>query len=106
MSVQHEARLQNLENGHNMLVRDYTRLNDAIVGISDSLTALVVIQEQNKTIMQHVERNSTLIEKSSSRIDEIERHQPQLLELRNWVLTGLGLIISAVVVAMIALVVK
>ncbi len=102
----HEARLQKLENGHDMLSRDYSRLNDAIVKISDSLTALVVIQEQNKTIMQHVERNSTLIEKSSSRIDEIERHQPQLLELRNWVLTGLGLIISAVVVAMIALVVK
>ena len=103
---QHEARLQNLENGHNMLVRDYSRLNDAIVKISESLTQLVVIQEQNKSIMQCVERNSTLIEKSSSRIDEIERHQPQLLELRNWVLTGLGLIISAVVVAMIALVIK
>ena len=103
---QHEARLQNLENGHNILVRDYTRLNDAIVKISESLVQLVVIQEQNKSIMQCVERNSTLIEKSSSRIDEIERHQPQLLELRNWVLTGLGLIISAVVVAMIALVIK
>ena len=102
----HETRLQKLEDGHDMLSRDYTRLNDAIVKISDSLTALVVIQEQNKIIMQHVERNSILIEKSSSRIDEIERHQPQLLELRNWVLTGLGLIISAVVVAMIALVVK
>jgi len=102
----HETRLQKLEQGHDMLSRDYSRLNDAIVKISDSLTALVVIQEQNKTIMQHVERNSTLIEKSSSRIDEIERHQPQLLELRNWVLTGLGLIISAVVVALIALVIK
>ena len=102
----HETRLQKLEQGHDILSRDYTRLNDAIVKISESLTALVVIQEQNKTIMQHVERNSTLIEKSSSRIDEIERHQPQLLELRNWVLTGLGLIISAVVVAMIALVIK
>ncbi len=89
-----------------MLSRDYSRLNDAIVKISDSLTALFVIQEQNKSIMQCVERNSILIEKSSSRIDEIERHQPQLLELRNWVLTGLGLIISAVVVAMIALVIK
>lgn len=102
----HETRLQKLEQGQDMLSRDYSRLNDAIVKISDSLTALVVIQEQNKTIMQHVERNSILIEKSSSRIDEIERHQPQLLELRNWVLTGLGLIISAVVVAMIALVIK
>lgn len=102
----HETRLQKLEQGHDMLSRDYSRLNDAIVKISDSLTALVVIQEQNKTIMQHVERNSILIEKSSSRIDEIERHQPQLLELRNWVLTGLGLIISAVIVALIALVIK
>lgn len=102
----HETRLQKLEQGHDMLSRDYSRLNDAIVKISESLTALVVIQEQNKSIMQCVERNSTLIEKSSSRIDEIERHQPQLLELRNWVLTGLGLIISAVVVAMIALVIK
>jgi len=102
----HEARLQKLEDGHDMLSRDYSRLNDAIVKISDSLTALVVIQEQNKTIMQHVERNSTLIEKSSSRIDEIERHQPQLLELRNWVLTGLGLIVTAVIVALIALVIK
>lgn len=102
----HETRLQKLENGHDMLSRDYSRLNDAIVKISDSLTALVIIQEQNKTIMQHIERNSTLIEKSSSRIDEIEHHQPQLLELRNWVLTGLGLIISAVIVALIALVIK
>ena len=102
----HETRLQKLEQGHDMLSRDYSRLNDAIVKISDSLTALVVIQELNKTIMQHVERNSILIEKSSSRINEIERHQPQLLELRNWVLTGLGLIISAVIVALIALVIK
>ena len=102
----HETRLQKLEQGHDMLSRDYSRLNDAIVKISESLMALVVIEEQNKSIMQHVERNSTLIEKSSSRIDEIERHQPQLLELRNWVLTGLGLIISAVIVSLIALVIK
>jgi len=102
----HETRLQKLEDGHDMLSRDYSRLNDAIVKISDSLTALVVIQEQNKTIMQHIERNSTLIEKSSSRIDEIERHQPQLLELRNWMLTGLGLIVSAFFIALITLVVK
>ena len=102
----HETRLQKLEQGHDMLSRDYSRLNDAIVKISDSLTALVVIQEQNKTIMQHVERNSILIEKSSSRIDEIERHQPQLLELRNWVLTGLGLIVSAFFIALITLVIK
>ena len=31
----HETRLQKLENGHYMLSRDYSRLNDAIVKISD-----------------------------------------------------------------------
>ena len=102
----HETRLQKLEQGHDILSRDYSRLNDAIVKISESLTALVVIEEQNKSIMQCIERQSTTIEKLDGRIDAIEVHMPALLELRTWVLTGLGLIISAVVVAMIALVIK
>ena len=103
---QHETRLQSLENGHNMLVRDYTRLNDAIVKISESLVQLVVIQEQNKEIMSCIERQQSSIDKLDGRLDALEIQQPQLLELRSWVLTGLGLIISAVVVAMIALVIK
>ena len=102
----HETRLQSLENGHNMLVRDYTRLNDAIVKISESLVQLVVIQEQNKSIMQCIEHQSSIIDSFDRRLDAIEVNMPALLELRTWVLTGLGLIVSAVVVAMIALVVK
>ncbi len=103
---QHETRLQSLENGHNMLVRDYTRLNDAIVKISESLVQLVVIQEQNKEIMSCIERQQSSIDKLDGRLDALEIQQPQLLELRSWVLGGFGTIISAVVVAMIALVVK
>ncbi len=103
---QHETRLQNLENGHNMLVRDYTRLNDAIVKISESLVQLVVIQEQNKSIMQCIERQSSTIDSLDRRLDAIEVHMPALLELRTWVLTGLGLIVSAFFIALIALVVK
>jgi len=102
----HETRLQNLENGHNILVRDYTRLNDAIVKISESLVQLVVIQEQNKSIMQCIEHQSSIIDSLDRRLDAIEVHMPALLELRTWVLTGLGLILSMVVVALIALVVK
>lgn len=103
---QHEARLQNLENGHNMLVRDYTRLNDAIVKISESLVQLVVIQEQNKSIMQCIERQSSTIDIFDKRLDAIEVHLPALLELRTWVLTGLGLIVSAFFIALVALVIK
>ncbi len=103
---QHETRLQSLENGHNMLVRDYTRLNDAIVKISESLVQLVVIQEQNKEIMSCIERQQSSIDKLDGRLDALEIQQPQLLELRSWVLGGFGTIISAVVVAMIALVIK
>lgn len=102
----HETRLQKLENGHDMLTRDYSRLNDAIVKISDSLSALVIIQEQNKTIMQCIERQSSTIDKLDARIDVIELQMPQLIELRQWVMVGLGFIISAVIVSLIALVIK
>lgn len=100
------GRMQRLESDHNMLVRDYSRLNDAIVKISESLTQLVVIQEQNKAIMACIERQQMSIDKLDARLDVLEVQQPQLLELRSWVLTWLGLIISAVLVAIIALVLK
>jgi len=89
-----------------MLSRDYTRLNDAIVKISESLMALVVIQEQNKSIMQCIEHQSTTIEKLDARIDAIELQMPQLIELRQWVMVGLGFVVSAVIVSLIALVIK
>ena len=102
----HETRLQKLESGHDMLSRDYSRLNDAIVKISDSLSALVIIQEQNKTIMQCIERQSSTIEKLDGRIDAIELQMPQLIESRQWLMVGLGFIVSAVIVSLIAMVIK
>ena len=102
----HETRLQKLESGHDMLSRDYSRLNDAIVKISDSLSALVIIQEENKTIMQCIERQSTTIEKLDARIDAIELRMPQLVETRQWLMIGLGLILSMAVVELISLVIK
>jgi hypothetical protein len=89
-----------------MLSRDYSRLNDAIVKISDSLSALVIIQEQNKTIMQCIERQSSTIEKLDGRIDAIELQMPQLIESRQWIMVGLGFIVSAVIVSLIAMVIK
>ena len=102
----HETRLQKLESGHDMLSRDYSRLNDAIVKISDSLSALVIIQEQNKTIMQCIERQSTTIEKNDARIDAIPPPTPPLAEPRQRPMPGLGLISSMAVVELIALVIK
>jgi len=102
----HETRLQRLENGHDMLSRDYTRLNDAIVKISESLTAFVVLQEQNKTIINNQDKHSLAIEKIDERVDAIELQMPQLVETRNWVMIGLGVIVSAVIVALVALVIK
>ena len=102
----HETRLQKLENGHDMLSRDYSRLNDAIVKISDSLTAFVVLQEQNKTLINHSEKQTIIIEKLDARIDAIELRMPQLVESRQWLMIGLGLIVTAVIVALIALVIK
>ena len=106
LSEQHETRLQSLENGYTMLSRDYTRLNDAIVKISESLVQLVVIQEQNKSIMQCIEHQSSTIDSLDRRLDAIEVNMPALLELRTWVLTGLGLIVSVVLMALVELVIK
>ena len=103
---QHETRLQSLENGHDMLSRDYSRLNDAIVKISESLTAFVVLQEQNKTLMNHSEKQTIIIEKMDERVSTIELQMPQLVESRQWLMIGLGLIVTAVIVALIALVIK
>ena len=102
----HETRLQKLEDGHDMLSRDYSRLNDAIVKISDSLTAFVVLQEQNKTLINHSEKQTIIIEQTNKRVNAIEGQIPQLLETRSWVLTGLGLIVSAFFIELVALVVK
>jgi len=102
----HETRLQKLENGHDMLSRDYSRLNDAIVKISDSLTAFVVLQEQNKTLINHSEKQTIIIEKMDERVSAIEYQMPQLIESRQWLMVGLGFIVIAVIVALIALVIK
>ena len=102
----HETRLQKLENGHDMLSRDYSRLNDAIVKISDSLTAFVVLQEQNKTLINHSEKQTIIIEKLDARIDAIELQMPQLVESRQWLMIGLGLILSMAIVELIAIVIK
>ena len=89
-----------------MLSRDYSRLNDAIVKISESLTQLVVIQEQNKAIMSCIERQQSSIDKLDGRLDALEVQQPQLLELRSWVLAGIGVVISAVIGALLAVVLR
>lgn len=86
-----------------MLSRDYSRLNDAIVKISESLIALVVIQEQNKSIMQCMEHQSVTIDKLDARIDAIDLQIPQLVESRQWLMIGLGLILSAVIVELLSL---
>ena len=102
----HETRLQKLEDGHDMLSRDYSRLNDAIVKISDSLTAFVVLQEQNKTLINHSEKQTIIIEKMDERVSAIERQMPQLIESRQWLMVGLGLVLSMVIIALVALIVK
>lgn len=102
----HETRLQKLESGHDMLSRDYSRLNDAIIRISESLSALVVVQEQNKAIMQRIERQSVTIDKLDARIDAIELQMPLLVETRSWAMIGLGIIISAGIVELVDLVIK
>jgi hypothetical protein len=65
-----------------------------------------VLQEQNKTLINHSEKQTIIIEKMDERVSAIEGQIPQLLETRSWVLTGLGLIVGAFFIELVALVVK
>ena len=56
--------------------------------------------------MQCIEHQSTTIDKLDERISAIELQMPQLIESRQWLMVGLGFIVSAVIVALIALVLK
>ena len=56
--------------------------------------------------MQCMEHQSQTIEKLDSRIDAIELQMPQLVESRQWLMIGLGLIASAVLMALVSLVFK
>jgi len=66
----------------------------------------VRIRKQSESVIQAMGHQSLTIEKLDGRIDAIELQMPQLIESRRLLMVGLGLIVSAFFIALIALAIK
>ena len=121
MSDEINTRLQRLELGHDMLVRDgandRTQLQESMSVISKAFIELVEIKRDfahfiasseanNRHHSERHDKQDILLEKMNDRIDQHDIILPQLQETRSWILIGLGIIVSAVIVALVALVVR
>jgi len=121
LSDEINLRLQRLEMGHEMIVRDRTndrtQLEDSMSIISKAFIELVEIKKDfahfistNETNQRHHaerhDKQDELLEKMNDKLDKHDIIIPQLEETRQWILIAMGLVLSAVIVALIALVVK
>jgi len=121
LSDEINLRLQKLEIGHEMIVRDRTndskKLEESMSIISDAFIQLVEIKkdfthfiasndESNRHHAQRHDKQDLLLEKMNERLDQHDIILPQLQETRSWILIAIGIIVSAVIVALVALVVK
>lgn len=117
MSDEINFRLSELETGHKMIARDVSRFEESVSNISRAIIELVEIkrdfahfivstEQNNKHHSERHDKQDILLERMNDRLDQHDIIIPQLQETRSWILIAIGLIVSAVIVALIALVVR
>ena len=117
MSDEINLRVQKLELGHKMIARDVSRFEESVSNISRAIIELVEIkrdfahfivstEQNNKHHSERHDKQDILLERMNDRLDQHDIIIPQLQETRSWILIAIGLIVSAVIVALIALVVR
>jgi hypothetical protein len=121
LSDEINTRLQRLELGHEMIVRDRTndrtQLEESMSIISKAFIELVEIKRDfahfissneanQKSHSERHDKQDILLEKMNNKLDQHDIILPQLQETRSWILIAIGLIVSAVIVALAALVVR
>jgi hypothetical protein len=110
-------RLSELETGHKMIARDVSRFEESVSNISRAIIELVEIKRDfahfiasseanNRHHAERHDKQDILLERMNDRLDQHDIIIPQLQETRSWILIAIGLIVSAVIVALIALVVR
>lgn len=89
-----------------MLEQSQRGTDNAIISISQSLERLTRIEEQNNQEREHGRQQDELIAKILDKQHSHDILLTQVVEMRSWFLGGLGLVVSGVIVALIALVIK
>ena len=88
-----------------VLERNCDELKEAIFQIRDALQSLVRLEEQHMETKAALTRVFVQCEKIETRMVEIEKVIPGLVELRRWVVAGMLGTLSVVGVSLIGLVV-
>lgn len=88
-----------------LIEHEQKQIQNVLDSIADSISRLVALEERHAETRDGLNRAFTQIERLDTRTDAIEQQMPQLIETRTWVMSGLGIIVSSVIVALIALVV-
>lgn len=112
-----QHRLKALEEGHSVLntkiERSHERLEHkfdsvalAIDGINNSLNQFLLLNKQAADFEKYCEEKDEDDKEVQKLLHDHDVKITQLVETRGWILVGLGLIISAVLVALIAMVIK
>lgn len=84
-----------------------SKKKDQILGsISESLERLVKLEERHAETRDSLSRAFNRIDGLEERLEVIEKALPPLIEMRAWFLGGIGLIVSGVLTALLALVLK
>jgi hypothetical protein len=113
----HDNRIKALEEGHNMLnqklEQSHERLESkfdkvalAIDGINNSLNQFLILNKQAADFEKYCDEKDDNDERIKEKLYEHDTKLTMLVETRNWVLIGIGLILSTVIVAIAALVIK
>lgn len=89
-----------------ILEHQSARTQKALDSISESLERLVKLEERHTETRQALSRAFDRVDNLETRLEYIERELPPLIEMRTWFLCGVGLIVSGVLTALLALVLK
>lgn len=74
--------------------------------MSESLERLVRLEERHSETRDSLTRTHGRVDELEGRLEVIEKSLPPLIEMRSWFLGGIGLIVSGVLTALLALVLK
>lgn len=87
------------------LASETKRNADAVVAINESLHVLTRLEQGQGHVLDSLKEGRIKMEKHESRLQEIEKHMPALIESRRWVVSGVLAGVGMIALALVKLVI-
>jgi hypothetical protein len=98
--------MSTINNNNERLESKIDGFGKSIEVISETLIQIVLLNQSAKECEKHRDMKDLEDKDTQKLLHEHETKITQLVETRNWILIGIGLVVSAVIIALVALVVK